>query len=193
MKKFCFIFLVVLNVFSSGGGAKGFAHIGVLKVLDEEKIPVDYIAGTSMGSIIGAFYAMGYTGKEIEEIILSKEWINYFNDFIERKDDLIENKSDRDKYAFSFPLKKWKLELPKGVVKGQNIDNVLSELYLDAKDIDDFSKLPIPFACVATDVETGEEVVLNKGYLPDAIRASMSLPSLLAPVEFLFSYCLECY
>ncbi len=199
MKKICFIFLIALNVIFcedisplekkklglvlSGGGAKGFAHIGVLKVLDEEKIPVDYISGTSMGSIIGAFYAMGYSGKEIEEIILSKQWINYFNDFIERKDDLIENKSDRDKYAFSFPLKKWKLELPKGVVKGQNIDNVLSELYLDAKDIDDFSKLPIPFACVATDVETGEEVVLNKGYLPDAIRASMSLPSLLAPVE----------
>ncbi len=172
-----------LGIVLSGGGAKGFAHIGVLKVLDEEKVPVDYIVGTSMGSIIGAFYAMGYSGKEIEEIILNKQWINYFNDFILREEDLIENKVDRDRYAFSFPLKDWKLELPKGVVKGQNIDNVLSELYLDAKDIDDFSKLPIPFACVATDVETGKEVVLNKGYLPDSIRASMSLPSLLSPIE----------
>lgn len=167
----------------SGGGAKGFAHIGVLKVLDEEKVPVDYIVGTSMGSIIGAFYAMGYTGKEIEEIVLNKEWINYFNDSILREEELIENKIDRDKYMFSFSMKDWKVQLPKGVVKGQRIDSILSELYLDTKDIKDFSKLPIPFACVATDVETGKEVILDKGYLSDAIRASMSLPSILEPVE----------
>ncbi len=199
IKKILFVYLLSINIIFcegtqgieknklgivlSGGGAKGFAHIGVLKVLDEEKVPVDYIVGTSMGSIIGAFYAMGYSGKEIEEIILNKQWIDYFNDFILREEDLIDNKVDRDRYAFSFPMKDWKLELPKGVVKGQNIDNVLSELYLDAKDIDDFSKFPIPFACVATDVETGKEVILNSGYLPDSIRASMSLPSLLSPIE----------
>lgn len=167
----------------SGGGAKGFAHIGLLKVLDEEKVPVDYIAGTSMGSIIGALYAMGYSGEEIEKIILSRDWLSYFNDTIKREEELIENKNDKDKYAFSFPIENWRVKLPKGVVKGQSIDSVLSELYLDAKDINDFSKLPIPFSCVATDVETGKEIILNKGYLPEAIRASMSLPSLFSPVE----------
>lgn len=167
----------------SGGGAKGFAHIGLLKVLDEEKVPVDYIAGTSMGSIIGALYAMGYSGEEIEKLILSRDWINYFNDTIKREEELIENKNEKDKYVFSFPIKNWKVKLPKGVIKGQSIDNVLSELYIDANDINDFSKLPIPFVCVATDIETGKKIVLNKGYLPEAIRASMSLPSLFSPVE----------
>ena len=82
----------------SGGGAKGFAHIGLLKILDEEKIPVDYIVGTSMGSIIGALYSMGYSANEIEEIVLSRDWLSYFSDLISRENELIENKEDRDKY-----------------------------------------------------------------------------------------------
>ena len=167
----------------SGGGAKGFAHIGLLKILDEEKIPVDYIVGTSMGSIIGALYSMGYSANEIEEIVLSRDWLSYFSDSISRENELIENKEDRDKYIMSLSLDNWKLSLPKGAIRGQTIDKILEELYLNTKDIDDFSKLPIPFACVATDAETGKEVVYTKGYLPEVIRASMSLPGLLDPVE----------
>ena len=133
----------------SGGGAKGFAHIGLLKILDEEKIPVDYIVGTSMGSIIGALYSMGYSANEIEEIVLSRDWLSYFSDLISRENELIENKEDRDKYIMSLSLDNWKLSLPKGAIRGQTIDKILEELYLNTKDIDDFSKLPIPFACVA--------------------------------------------
>ena len=92
----------------SGGGAKGFAHIGLLKILDEEKIPVDYIVGTSMGSIIGALYSMGYSANEIEEIVLSRDWLSYFSDSISRENELIENKEDRDKYIMSLSLDNWK-------------------------------------------------------------------------------------
>ncbi len=167
----------------SGGGAKGLAHIGLLKVLDEEKIPVDYVVGTSIGSIIGALYSMGYSGEEIEKIIMSRNWINYFNDTITRENELVENKEDKDKYFLSLSFEHGKMYIPKGAVKGQNIDKVLEELYINAKDINDFSKLPIPFACVATDSETGSTVVFKKGYLPEVIRASMSLPGILNPVE----------
>ena len=167
----------------SGGGAKGFAHIGLLKVLDEEKIPIDYVVGTSMGSIIGALYSMGYSALEIENIVLTRDWLSYFDDTIARKNELIENKEDKDRYALSLLKENWRLNLPKGAVKGQSIDKVLEELFVNAKDIRDFSKLPIPFACVATDAETGKEVVFTKGYLTDGIRASMSLPGLLDPIE----------
>ena len=91
----------------SGGVAKGFAHIGLLKILDEEKIPVDYIVGTSMGSIIGALYSMGYSADEIEKIILSRDWLSYFSDSISRENELIENKEDRDKYVLSLSLENW--------------------------------------------------------------------------------------
>lgn len=172
-----------IGLILSGGGAKGFAHIGLLKVIDAEKIPIDYIVGTSMGSIIGGLYSMGYSANEIEEIILARDWLSYFNDSIAREDELIDNKEDKDKYAISVPIRNWKISIPKGAVKGQNVDKVLQELYLNAKDINDFSKLAIPFACVATNAETGEAVVFDKGYLPDAIRASMSLPGALDPIE----------
>jgi len=185
---FNFIFSETINnkkigLVLSGGGAKGFAHIGLLKVLDEEKIPIDYVVGTSMGSIIGALYSMGYSALEIENIVLTRDWLSYFDDTISRKNELIENKEDKDKYALSLVKENWRLNLPKGAIKGQSIDKVLEELFLNAKDIKDFSQLPIPFACVATDAATGKEVVFTKGYLTDGIRASMSLPGLLDPVE----------
>lgn len=200
MKKIFFIiYILILNInFSeelviqkdnkiglvlSGGGAKGFAHIGLLKVLDKEKIPVDYIVGTSMGSIIGGLYSMGYTGEEIEKIILSRNWFDYFTDSISRENELMENKEDKDKYPLPLSLENWKMPIPKGAVKGQKADKLLEELYMNAKDITDFLKLPIPFACVATDAETGSPVVFTKGSLTDSIRASMSLPGLLDPVE----------
>lgn len=172
-----------IGLILSGGGAKGFAHIGLLKVIDEEKIPIDYVVGTSMGSIIGGLYSMGYSANEIEEIILSRDWLSYFNDSIPREDELIDNKEDDDKYAISVPMHEWKISIPKGAVKGHNIDKVLQELYINAKDISDFAELTIPFACVATDAETGEAVIYKKGYLPDTIRASMSLPGALDPIE----------
>lgn len=192
MKKFIIFFIFSISIFAndkkiglvlSGGGARGFAHIGLLKALDEEKIPVDYIVGTSMGSIVGAMYAMGYSGQEIENIVLSDDWFSYFNDIIPRRERLIEKKKEYDRYYFSLNIDDFKLKVPKGLIKGQNVENFLNSLYFDTNEISDFSKLPIPFACVATDVETGKEVVLSKGNLAESVRASMAIPSVFFPVE----------
>lgn len=167
----------------SGGGAKGFAHIGLLKVLDEEHIPIDYIVGTSMGSIIGAMYSMGYSGKEIEEFVLNEDWMDYFNDDITRTNEMIENKVTADRYITTFPIKNNKFYIPKGVVKGQKINQLLNKVFINSSDISDFSQLPIPFACVSTDAESGEAVVLKEGSLSEAVRASISLPGILDPVN----------
>lgn len=167
----------------SGGGARGLAHIGLLKVLDEEKVPVDYVVGTSMGSIVGALYSMGYSGKEIEEIVLNDNLLNYFNDKISRDKKPIDSKKEYDRYFLSLNLEGIKLRMPKGLIKGQNIENYLNMRYFDAVSYDDFSKLPIPFAAVATDAETGNTVVLDKGSLSQSIKASMAIPSVFIPVE----------
>lgn len=172
-----------IGLILSGGGAKGFAHIGVLKVLEEEKVPIEYIVGTSMGSIVGALYSLGYDATEIEKIVLSRNWFQYFDERISRKDLSIEDKYGKDRYAFSFPVDDWTVSIPKGLIRGQNIENFFSELYFDAKDINDFTKFPIQFTCVATDIETGKKVILNKGNLVKAVRASMAIPSVFAPVE----------
>lgn len=172
-----------IGIVLSGGGAKGFAHIGVLKVLEEEQVPIEFISGTSMGSIVGALYAMGYSAKEIEEIVLSDNWMEYFSDKIDRKDTPIDDKIYKDRYALLFPVKDWTIKLPKGVIKGKKIESFLSYLYFDAVEIRDFSKLPIAYSCIATDIETGKEVVLDKGNLSECVRASMSIPTVFEPVK----------
>jgi len=167
----------------SGGGAKGFAHIGVLKVIDKLGIPIDYIAGTSMGSIIGGFYAMGYSAEEIEKIVLSQDWDHLLSDYVSRRHIPINEKEDSERYILSFPIKPKGIELPSGIVVGQNIINLFEHLSLAYHNQNDFKKLPIPFECIATDLETGNAVVLDKGYLPQALRASMAIPTFFAPVE----------
>ncbi|CAL2103856.1 Patatin [Tenacibaculum sp. 190130A14a] len=167
----------------SGGGAKGFAHIGVLQELEKAGVQVDYIGGTSMGSIVGGLYASGYSPNQIEKIVREIDFVSLLQDEIPRREKPFFTKEYGEKYAISLPIKKDGLGLPLGLSKGQNVLNFLTELLAPVDDINDFSKLPIPFYCVATNIETSEEVILEKGSLPLALRASAAFPSLLNPVD----------
>ncbi len=167
----------------SGGGAKGLAHVGVIKVLEEVGMPVDYIAGTSMGGIVGGLYSIGYSADQLDSIAKVQDWDYLLTDDIPRRELSVEEKEDEDKYFVSFPIREKKLKLPPGVVTGQHIENLLSGLCAPVYDINDFSKFPIPFRCIGVDITTGEEVVLKEGNLPDALRATMSIPSVFTPIE----------
>jgi len=167
----------------SGGGAKGFAHIGVLKVLEELNMPIDYISGTSMGSIIGAFYAMGYSATEIERLVLSQNWETVLSDKISRRYIHVKDKSNLDRYVISFPIKPKGIQIPAGIVQGQNIINLFERSTIEFHNQNDFRKFPIPFVCIATDLETGDAVVLDKGNISQALRASMAIPTVFTPVE----------
>ncbi len=167
----------------SGGGAKGLAHIGVLKVIDSLGIKIDYIGGTSMGAIVGGLYASGYTGKQLDSIFKTLQFDDLVQDNIPRKSKLLFNKRNDDIYALSLPFKKLKLETPNALSKGFYNYNFLSKLTYHARNTRDFKKLPIPFFCMATDIETGEEIILNKGIFPQALIASSSVPSIFYPIE----------
>ncbi len=167
----------------SGGGAKGLAHIGVLKVLEKAGLSIDIIGGTSMGGIVGGLYAAGYNAEEIEKIALSQNWVDLLTDQIERANLSVKEKEDYNKYLITFPIEERKIKLPSGLGAGQNISLLLSKLMLPVSGIVDFSELPRPFLCIGTDIVTGDEIILDKGYLPDAIRASMAIPTLFTPVE----------
>ena len=168
----------------SGGGARGFAHIGVIKVLEEEGIDVDFIGGTSMGSIVGGLYAMGYSISEIEEIALSQDWDYILNDRINRKDLGFYEKQDNEKYVLTLPLYGRKISIPPGLVYGQNVTQLLTKLTNPAFQSADFNDLDKPFLCMATDLLSGQAVKMDTGNLALAIRASMSVPSAFAPVEY---------
>lgn len=167
----------------SGGGAKGFAHIGVLKVLEEAGVRVDYIAGTSMGAIVGSMYASGYNAKEIDSLMRTFDFEVLLQDEIPRKSKPFYEKERGEKYALTFPLQKGKIGIPKAFSKGQNILNLTTDLLQHVDTIKDFNKLPIPFLCIATNLETGEQELLNSGFLPKAVQASSAFPTLLEPVE----------
>lgn len=166
----------------AGGGAWGFAHVGALRVLEENKIPISYVSGTSIGSIIGSLYAMGWSVDELEELIFSTNWLSILNDSIDRKDIIASNKDSYQRYLLGFSVRDKSIDLPGGIVEGQKVKSLLNSLHWDAIYIDDFSKLPKPFACVATDITTGDPVILNKGSLTDSVRASISIPGVFAPV-----------
>ncbi len=166
----------------SGGGAKGLAHIGALKIIDSLGIRVDYISGTSMGAIIGSLYASGYSGKQIDSIFKKVDFDDVISDNLPRAAKTFYERDNAEKYAITLPFEKFKIKLPSGLLSGQNNYNLLSRLTMHVYDIDDFSKLPIPFFCVATNIETGEEVILNKGNLAQAVTASSAFPSLFKPV-----------
>ena len=166
----------------SGGGAKGLAHIGVLKVIDSLGIRVDYVAGTSMGAIIGSLYASGYSGKQIDTIFRDVDFDKIINDNLPRAAKTFYERDNSEKYAVTLPFDKFKLKLPSALSRGQNTLSLLSKLTLHVSDIEDFSKLPIPFFCIATNVETGQAVVLDKGSLAQSIVASGAFPSLFQPV-----------
>lgn len=167
----------------SGGGAVGLAHIGVIKVLEEAGIPIDYVAGTSMGSIVGGMFAMGYTAAEMEKIVKEMDWESMLTDVVPRNDMTFEYKEQLEKYFYDFPIDRGKLQLPIGLVSGTNISNKLAGLTWPAYKIKLFSQLPRPFLCIGADVVTGQEVVLSSGNLHDALRASMAIPTVFTPME----------
>jgi NTE family protein len=170
----------------SGGGARGAAHVGVLKVLDEMHVPVDAIAGTSMGAVVGGLYASGMTGAEIETLIRSLNWQDAFRDRPPREELGFRRKQDERNFLVRFALgvKKDKgLVLPPGLVQGQTLEQVLRNAALPVAEIQRFDRLPIPFRAIATDLETGQAVVMDSGDLVTAMRASMSAPGVFAPAQ----------
>ena len=173
---------VKVGLVLSGGGAKGLAHIGALKVIEEAGVKIDYIGGTSMGAIIGALYASGYSAAELDSIFRTTDFASLIQDNLPRSAKTFYEKEDSERYALTLPFNNFKISVPPAYSGGQNIYHELVRLLYHVKDVKDFNKLPIPFVCVATDVETGKEVVLNKGYLPEAIMASGTLPSIFEPV-----------
>jgi NTE family protein len=167
----------------AGGGAKGFSHVGVLKVLDSLGVKVDYIAGTSMGAIVGGLYASGYSGKDIEKIVMDTDFYSLIMDpKATRQETTFFNKSV-DKYLLTIPFKNGKISLPSSISTGQKNVYLLKELFKNVSNIDDFSKLPIPFMCVATNLESGNMQIFEKGDLVQSIMASSAFPSLMDPVK----------
>jgi hypothetical protein len=166
-----------------GGGARGGAHVGVLKVLEELRIPVDYIAGTSMGSIVGGLYASGLNAQDIEREMLAMDWQNLFRDEPSRADRSFRRKSDDYSYAFKVKpgFNDGKIAIPLAYIRGQKFDLELNRLTMPVFEVTDFDRLPIPYRAVATDIETGEAVVLAGGNLSMALRASMAVPAAFDP------------
>ena len=167
-----------------GGGARGAAHIGVLKELERRRIPVDAIAGTSMGAIVGGLYATGMSADELEYLVGSLDWAGALADKPDRKDLSFRRKQDDAEVPIGFELgvRGTELVLPKGVIQGQKLDLLIRELTQHASHINDFDQLPIPFRVIASDIERGEAWVMDKGDLAESIRASMSVPGVFAPV-----------
>lgn len=171
-----------LGIVLSGGGAKGLAHIGVLKVLEEEKLYIEVVTGTSMGAIVGGLYAIGYSPAELERIAVETDWVRVLSDRVGRKRESLEQKTQEGRYIVTLPVDSGKIKLPESLVTGQLVSEMLSDLTLGYHQEMDFRTLPIPFACVAADIETGEPVMFDKGVLAEAIRASMSIPTVFKPL-----------
>jgi NTE family protein len=169
----------------SGGGARGAAHVGVLKVLDEMRIPIDAIAGTSMGAVVGGLYASGMSATEIETLIRSLNWQDAFQDRPPREELGFRRKQDDRNFLVRYALgvTDHGFVLPRGLVQGQKLEQVLRNAALPVAVIQRFDRLPIPFRAIATDLETGEAVVMDSGDLVTAMRASMSAPGLFAPAQ----------
>src|SRR5271154_2624356 len=169
----------------SGGGARGMAHIGVLKVLEDLKIPIDCIAGTSMGAIVGGLYASGMTAQQIDATMRSVDWQEAFHDAPPRRDLAFRRKEDDRNFLVRLPLglKHGRILLPKGFIQGQKLQETLRQLTLPFGTSTNFDTLPTPFRAVATDLVTGNAVLMEKGDLAFAMRASISAPGVFAPAE----------
>ena len=183
-----------VGVVLGGGGAKGASHIGVLKYLEDMGIPVDYVAGTSMGSIIGGLYAMGYSPDELTMLISHMDWSEYIGNTIDRstmsKESRNRNSTTLLNVPFSLksvldkdPNSKFINSLPRAYVNNSSLVNLFNDLCVGYQEEMDFNDMPIPFACVATDIVTGDEVVLRRGSVPTAMRASMAIPGVFSPVN----------
>lgn len=168
----------------SGGGAKGTAHVSALKVIEEAGIPIDMIVGTSMGAIVGGLYCSGYTSEQLDSIIQAQNWGLLLTDAIERSNKDMAEKQREDRYIVSATFDKSPSEVFEGgLLKGNKIGKFLSELTADHLDYIDYSTLPIPFACVATDIVTGKEIDMHSGVLAESLRASMAIPGAFPPIK----------
>lgn len=168
-----------------GGGARGAAHIGVLRELENLRVPIHAIAGTSMGAIVGGLYASGMTPAELEDLITSLDWKDSFQDTIRREHMLFRRKQDDEDFPMRIEvgLRDGRLVLPEGLISGQKLSWILRERTLHVSDVSDFDELPTPFRAVASDIETGEAYVMSRGDLVLAMRASMSAPGIFSPVH----------
>src|SRR6516162_7037340 len=169
----------------SGGGARGTAHIGVLKVLEQMHVPIDAIAGTSMGAVVGGLYASGLSARDIEKVMTSINWQDAFRDRPPREDLDLRRKEEDETFLvkYHFGVRDGHLVVPKGLIQGQKLTETLRRLTLPVARITDFDELPTPFRAVATDLENGDSVVIGSGDLTSAMRASLSAPGVFAPVE----------
>jgi NTE family protein len=167
----------------SGGGAKGLAHIGVLKVIDSLGIKVDYISGTSMGAVVGGLYASGYSAHQLDSIFSAIDVDALLQDYTPRESKSFYEKRNDEIYALALPFNNFKLGLPSGLSKGLYNFNLISRLTKHVSHVRDFDELPIPFLCIATDLETGEQILLDSGVLAQSIIASGAIPTLYNPVE----------
>lgn len=172
-----------VGVVLSGGGAKGVAHIGVLKVLEEAGIPVDYVVGTSMGAIVGGLYAIGYDARSLDSLVRNQDWTYLLSDEIYRRDLSFQEREAEERYILTLPFDRLKARRPIGFVSGQNVYTLFTDLTVGYHGQLDFSRLPIPFACIGADLYTKKEVVLDQGNLPLAMRASMAIPGFFTPVK----------
>lgn len=167
----------------SGGGVKGTAHIGVLKVLEEEGIPIDMVVGTSMGAIVGGLYSIGYTTTQLDSLIRAQDWSFVLSDRAPREKLSLSERESAENYLMRIPLSRTSDTGKKGFIEGINLENLLARLTVGYHDPIAYNRLPTPFACVATNLSNGSEVVMHSGVLAQSIRASMSLPGVFSPVK----------
>jgi len=168
----------------SGGGAKGLAHLGILKAIDSAGLKVDYITGTSMGAIMGSLYAIGYNADSLIHIARDMDWERLLRNQADLRSLFMEEKSEASKYVVELPWVNHRFHLSTGLLEGQELWLKFSELYFPVHDQKDFSKFSIPFRCITTDVGTGEAVVMKQGEIITAVRASMAIPSVFTAVDF---------
>ena len=173
-----------VGVTLSGGGAKGLAHIGILKAIDSAGLKVDYVTGTSMGGIIGALYACGYSGDTIEKIARNTDWDLLLSNAASLRSLSIDEKDEYDKYAAELPWVNNAFQLPSGVFESEELWLKFSEFFFPVYNIKDFLKFPKSFKCIATDIATGEAVVLDSGEIVSAVRSSMAIPSVFTAVDY---------
>lgn len=170
-----------VGVALSGGGAHGIAHVGLLKVMEEAGLRPDYITGVSMGSIVGGMYSLGYPADSLEKILKSIDWNLLIGNKIPENRIIFQEKKYFYNSIISLPVSFRKVQLPSGMINGQQMENMLSYFSWPAADINDFSQLPVPFLCLGSDIVSGTRVSLKSGYLPDALRASSAVPSIFTP------------
>jgi len=172
-----------LGLVLSGGGAKGMAHVGVIRAMEQAGLKADYVVGTSMGSVVGGLYALGYSSDEMEQIVRSIDWDLILSNRVSFEDISFEEKEYYNRYLLEFPFVQGKLSFPSGLIEGQTLSDVLHYYTWPANGYESFNDFPIPFRCVATDISTGEPIVFDSGYLQDALRSSIAIPTVFSPFK----------